>query len=881
MDFEEFSLQNKVLEGRFYALRSDSDGSTERLQERLEEASVALGTALEQLRVAEETLRGRDKELETVRMAAEAERRRYRDLFDFAPDGYLVTDPVGVIAEANRAAAALLGVAGEDLAGRDLAACVADDERPTFHAERERLLLLGGRREWEIRLLRRDGEPFEAAVTAAVVPDWDDEPVALRWIIRKVPARRRVEDVLTREREARVAAEAETRRLLELVQGIDAILWEAEPDGRYRFVSRRAEELLGYPVGRWLGEPGFWAGMIHPDDREWATAHRQQCLREGRDRELEYRLIAADGRVVWFRESLRLIRDEQGRTKALRGAMWNIGRRKKVERQLYIDKREMGEQLADLTYLQELSRRLWATLELEPLLEETLAAAMAIEGAEMGLVRLYDPQRDELETVASVGLSEVFLERFGRVRAGVAACGLAIARGGPVGIEDVEAEAAYAPLLEAARLGGYRAVSSTPLISFRGELLGTIAVFFREPHRTPERQVRLVELFARQAADVVEHARLYRNLREADRHKDEALAVLAHELRNPLAVILTAAHAQRPREDDPRDQGGARDLVIRQARRMTRLVDDLFDASRIARGEIELRMEAVELSTVVAGAVEAVRPLIDDRRHELTIAPPSGPVRLVADPGRLEQVIVNLLTNAARYTEPGGRVTLETDREGDQVVIKVRDTGIGIAPELLPRVFDPFVQGDRASARSQGGLGLGLALVRGLVERHGGTVAVSSAGPGRGSEFIVRLPVGRTEPEAPSSGDAHRKPTPPAGASRARRVLVVDDQPDSARSLARLLESWGHETRTAHDGPSALAEADAHRPEVVLLDVELPGMDGHEVARRLRAPGGEGLRIVALTGFSQEEDRRQALGSGFDLYLVKPVDLDDLRQSLE
>ena len=440
---------------------------------------MALGTALEQLRVAEETLRGRDEELEAVRMAVEAERRRYRDLFDFAPDGYLVTDPGGVIAEANRAAAALLGVAGEDLAGRDLAACVADDERPTFHAERERLLRLGRRREWEIRLLRRDGEPFEAAVTAAVVPDWDDEPVALRWIVREVPARRQVEDFLTREREARAAAKAETRRLRELVRGIDAIMWEAEPDGRYRFVSRRAEELLGYPVERWLSEPGFWAGIIHSNDREWAAAYRQRCLREGRDQELEYRVVAADGQVAWFCETVRLVRDEQGRVEALRGAMWNIGRRKKVERPVYTSQRELDEQLADITYLHELSRRLWVTLELEPLLEEILAVATAIEGAEMGLVRLYDPRRGELETVASVGLPEVFLERFGRTKVGVAACGTAIARGGPAVIVDVEDEAANAPFLEAARLGGYRADHSTPLISRRGELLGTIAIFFR------------------------------------------------------------------------------------------------------------------------------------------------------------------------------------------------------------------------------------------------------------------------------------------------------------------------------------------------------------------------------------------------------------------
>ncbi|HEX8200300.1 MAG TPA: ATP-binding protein, partial [Isosphaeraceae bacterium] len=475
-----------------------------------------------------------------------------------------------------------------------------------------------------------------------------------------------------------------------------------------------------------------------------------------------------------------------------------------------------------------------------------------------------------------------YLERYGRVRVGDVGCGMAVATGGPVVIEDVEAGPADAPAREAGRLGGFHAEYSTPLVSRSGEALGTIATFFREPHRPPQRQVRLVELYARQAADFVEAARLHRDLREADRRKDEFLATLAHELRNPLAAILNSAHAPRPGSADDAgadaDADEARDVVVRQVRHMMRLVDDLLDASRIRRGDIELRLEPVELTDVVARAVEATRPLIEARGHALAVTLPPEPLWLEADPVRLVQVLANLLTNAAKYTDPGGRIALEaTDEAGGSLVLRVRDSGIGIAPEMLARVFDLFAQ----AGPTAGGLGIGLALVKSLVERHGGTITATSAGPGRGSEFTVRLPRGaRTVPERPPASDprdtasAHRPPRP-------RRVLVVDDQVDAARSLARLLKGWGHEVHVAHDGPSALDAVEAQGPEVVLLDVGLPGMDGHEVARRLRGRPGDGLRLVALTGYGQEEDRLRSQAAGFDDHLVKPVDPDDLKVLLE
>jgi CheY-like chemotaxis protein/two-component sensor histidine kinase len=331
-------------------------------------------------------------------------------------------------------------------------------------------------------------------------------------------------------------------------------------------------------------------------------------------------------------------------------------------------------------------------------------------------------------------------------------------------------------------------------------------------------------------------------------------------------------------EGDPRLQR-ARDVIDRQVVQLARLVDDLLDVSRITRGKIALRKEPLDLATVVARAVETSRPLLDGRRHELTVALPPGPVRVEADAARLTQVVGNLLNNAAKFTDEGGHIRLTVEPDGDGAVVRVRDDGLGIAADLLPRVFDLFTQGDRSLARSEGGLGIGLTLVKSLVEMHGGTVSAHSDGPGSGSEFVVRLPVVQARFASPT-GDG-RGGQADGQASPSRRVLVVDDNADTAESLALLLRVKGHEVRTAHDGATALQDAGAFQPEVVLLDLGLPRMDGYEVARRLRAQVG--LRkalLVALTGYGQEEDRRRAEEAGFDAHLTKPADPTALQRLL-
>jgi PAS domain S-box-containing protein len=383
--------------------------------------------------------------------------------------------------------------------------------------------------------------------------------------------------------------------------------------------------------------------------------------------------------------------------------------------------------------------------------------------------------------------------------------------------------------------------------------------------------------------DITDRKRAEEEVRESDRRKEEFLAVLAHELRNPLASIQTALDLMR----EAGTPGGAieteRAVMERQVRHLTRLVDDLLDVSRISRGRIELQMEVVDLAAAVNQAVETVLPQARERGEGLEVTLPEGPVWLRADPARLEQVLINLLTNAVKYTDPGGRIALTAERSEGGVVVRVRDTGIGIEPEMLPRVFDLFVQGERRPDRSRRGVGIGLGLVKTLVEMHGGSVTADSQGPGTGSEFTVRLPVLAGKPA--EAGGAPRPPSPgpeaPAALPR-RRVLIVDDNAVAADGLGRLLTlAFGQDVRVVYDGPSALEAAGPFRPEVVLLDLGMAVMDGYEVAVRLRQqPECAGALIVAVSGWGQEEDRRRSREAGFDLHLVKPVSATTVRELL-
>ncbi|HEX9895486.1 MAG TPA: response regulator [Gemmatimonadales bacterium] len=407
--------------------------------------------------------------------------------------------------------------------------------------------------------------------------------------------------------------------------------------------------------------------------------------------------------------------------------------------------------------------------------------------------------------------------------------------------------------------------------------VGVFAELYRKTRESErlnrELERRVAERTAELEASMARQIELSERLREADRRKDHFLALLAHELRNPLAPVSNAVGIMRRKTIEDPDLVWCRDVIARQTNQLTRLVDDLLDVSRITLGKIKLRLETVDLAAVIAGAVETSRPLIDRRRHRLCITQPDRRVRMVGDQARLTQVVANLLNNAATYQNEGGQIDLIASERENDALITVRDQGIGIAPEALVDLFELFSQGERSPDSLHGGLGIGLSLVKTLVEMHGGTVSAASEGPGRGSEFVVRLPCAPAEPgrlEENGFSSSAMLEGPP------RRILVVDDSRDAAETLALLLTLSGHEVLVAHDGPGALALAVAERPTVVLLDIGLPGMDGYEVCRRAREQGLRDTTIIAMSGYGQDRDRQRSSEAGFDGHTVKPVAISEL-----
>jgi signal transduction histidine kinase/integral membrane sensor domain MASE1/CheY-like chemotaxis protein len=500
-----------------------------------------------------------------------------------------------------------------------------------------------------------------------------------------------------------------------------------------------------------------------------------------------------------------------------------------------------------------------------------------------GVLRCLDVSHDPRLASSSF----VTATREGAFPRGIGLPGQVWQSGQPLWISDVTIDANF-PRAPAALAQGLHSSFGFP-IRLGDEVLGVIEFFSHEIRLPDDDLLRMFATVGAQIGQFIDRRRaeaqrsaLLAELERALQAKDEFLAILGHELRNPLAPLRNAAAILAARAaDDPAIERIQR-IIERQVRHMVRLVDDLLDVSRITRGRVELRRERVGVADVVARAAEAARPFMEERGHELSVHGPPEPVAVDADPLRLEQVVCNLLQNAARYTEGRGHVAVRVAKEDGEAVIRVTDDGIGIAPEMLDRVFELFVQGERPRNRSAEGLGIGLTLVRNLMELHGGRVEARSEGPGRGSEFTVRLPLaGPAPPDVPEKprsipGAGHREP------GSTRRVLVVDDNVDAAESLAVVLRDSGYEVATAHDGAMALATAAARAFDFIFLDIALPdGLDGYEVARRMRGdPRFRDVTLIALTGFGQEEDRRRAVDAGFDHHLVKPADPEAVRALL-
>ena len=598
-----------------------------------------------------------------------------------------------------------------------------------------------------------------------------------------------------------------------LANALPQVVWSCNPAGELDWVNDRWVELTGLSREASLDKGALLA--VHPDDHAVIQERFSQALATGSPCEMEYRIRDRKGVFRFHLARVAPVRDEHGVITRWVAVAFDMHDRREAETALRAS-------------------------------EQTFETALQLNPQATVVTRLSDG--------VYLNVNDAFLKMTGFSRQDI------------IGKTTIE-------------LGIWTPAQRETFVALLRDSGGREV---EVPYRTKSGKTLTIALCAARidvggepclingATDVTERRATEAALREADRRKDEFLAMLSHELRNPLAPILAAAQLMQLRGDvaTPHE----REVIVRQSRHLLRLVDDLLDVSRVVRGKITLEKAPIELGRVVAHAVEEVEPLVEERRHELVVSVPSEGLAVEGDEVRLTQIVGNLLTNAARYTPEGGRVEVTAARHDGTVELRVRDSGVGIDPALLPHVFDMFVQGARGPDRAGGGLGLGLALVRTLTTLHGGTVTAHSDGLGRGSVFTVRLPVSPLPPVDIASTHALE----PAGAN-ARRILVVDDNEDAAAIIATVLRSVGHDARIANDPSQALTLAEEFRPHIALLDIGLPVMDGYTLGHELRARlGPEAPLLVALTGYGRDQDKRRSEEAAFTLHLVKPIELDDL-----
>jgi PAS domain S-box-containing protein len=758
-------------------------------------------------------------------------------LYEHAACGLLIADANGRIQRVNATFCGWLGYSETELAGvksvQDLLSAGGKVFYQTHWAPL--LQMQGSVAEVKLTMIHRDGHLVPMLLNAARRRHGESTHLEVAALI--VADRHKYEQELLlarRNAEASVAAHQvaqkalqESRDVLSLaMRGARMGAWSHEPKSGQFWWSRELEALAGYAEGRFANTPGGFFELIHPGDLIGLKEAVDRAVASHDDYVAEFRFMHASGDWCWMEGRGRATYDSQGEPLTIYGLGIDITERKEAQTVL-LRQAAIFEHLSDAIVITDLRGNI---TDFNVGGERMLGYRMReILGKP---VSIFHPPEDAL-----------------RIRREAFAA--------------LATEGTWRSELPFVRRDGSRGICETvvkPLANSRGDIYGAVCVN-RDitGHRRAEQQLQRLNL----------------ELSKADRRKDEFLATLAHELRNPLAPMRNVLEILRLKDFADPQLSWSRDVFDRQLQHMTHLVDDLLEVSRITQGKLELRKQRLELARAMQSAMEAARPTMQASSHHLSVTLPSEPLYLDADPTRLSQMILNLLNNAAKYTPAGGKISLAAEREGDEAVIVVRDSGIGIPREHLNSVFEMFSQLAPALERSQGGLGIGLALVRGLAELHGGKVAAFSGGPGTGSEFMIRLPVSR----AASAPVASVTPELPHAAGL--RVVIVDDNADAADSLAMVLELEGHEVRTAGDGMAGLALIGEFAPQAVILDIGLPLLNGYEVARRIRLdPQHADTLLIAVTGWGQQQDKQSAVSAGFDHHFTKPVDPRELQRVL-
>ena len=807
---------------------------------------------------------------EQSRAAAETERQRQLLAVTLASigDGVIVTDSAGRVTFLNGEAESLTGWSFEEAVGQPLASifCIIHEEtRQPVESPAEKVLRLGttvGLANHTL-LIARDGREIPIDDSGAPIRLEDGAVQGVVLVFRDFTQRRAAEEALTR-------AKGEWERTFDAAPDLIALI---DPQHRILRSNKAMADHLGLNPEECVGQPCY--RHVHGTDCPPEGCPHAQLLAEGHECATE---IHEDRLGGDFMVSCTPLRDERGQIMASVHIAHDVTARKQAEVALL----QRTERLA---LLSEAAAHLLAAGDPTVMVRELFDKVCAHLDVHAYFNFMVNETGDALRLDSYAGIPDRAAHLIEHLEFGQAICGTVAATRRPMHVPDVQHSLdAKVKLIKSY---GIRAYCCHPLLA--GErLLGTLSFGSRNKDRFDEDEVGFMRTVCHYVAMAKERLRLEIELRqhieslaEADKRKDEFLAMLAHELRNPLAPVRNAMAVLRLAGPNEAILQRQRKIIERQVTHMARLLDDLLDVSRITQGKITLQRQPLALLDVLAHAAEVAAPVIEGRCHQLHLNLPPAGLRVEGDLDRLAQVVGNLLTNAAKYTPEGGQIWLEATRENGHAVVRVRDNGVGIAPEMLPRVFELFAQADRSLDRSQGGLGIGLTMVQSLVEMHGGRVEARSGGHGQGCEFMVSLPA--LPAEADETHSAQELPAEHGHeATVRRRVLVVDDVVDSAETLADLLRLWGHEVKTVHTGPEALAVVCRFLPEVILLDIGLPGMSGYEVARRMRAaPEVAGSTIVAMTGYGQDEDQFRSRAAGFHHHLIKPVDLDRLQALIQ